>query len=79
MKITYDPSVDAALIYFYEEEETVYSGFTYGCDASEVKGQIHLDFDISDRLIRIEVLQASKKLPASLLAQAQILKSKSSA
>ena len=74
MKIKYDPSADAATIYLYGENETPAFGFSYGCDATQVKGQIHLDFDIDNRLIRIEILQASKKLPASLLSQAQTLK-----
>jgi uncharacterized protein YuzE len=68
MKIRYDRSVDAAYISFVGESEGPSFGFAYACDAQEVGGQINLNFDISGRLIGIEILQASKKLPASLIA-----------
>lgn len=65
MKITYDPTVDAA--YIDLSEGTVTFGFTYACDPTSVNGQIHLDFDANGRLTGIEVLGASKKLPLELL------------
>lgn len=68
MKVRYDHSVDAAYINLAEGSESTSFGFTYACDPGEVGGQIHLDFDAMGRLIGIEVLQASKMLPASLLA-----------
>ena len=40
---------------------------TYPCDPQEVKGMINLDFDEEGRLLGIEVLDASKKLPPDLL------------
>jgi uncharacterized protein YuzE len=70
MKIRYDRSVDAAYISLLGDTEESSFGFAYACDAKEVGGQINLDFDISGRLIGIEILQASKKLPVSLLANA---------
>jgi uncharacterized protein YuzE len=70
MKIQYDRSVDAAYISFLGENEGPSFGFSYTCDAKKVGGQINLNFDISGRLIGIEILQASKKLPASLIADA---------
>jgi uncharacterized protein YuzE len=70
MKIRYDASVDAAYIFFVDEGDRDAFGHTYACDPSEVGGQIHLDFDVSGRLTGIEVLQASKKLPASILEEA---------
>ncbi|MGN8171862.1 DUF2283 domain-containing protein [Hyphomicrobiales bacterium] len=42
-------------------------GFTYCCDPNEVDGQINLDFDSDGRLIGIEVLQASEKLPPHVI------------
>jgi uncharacterized protein YuzE len=71
MKVRYDPSVDAAYLYFVEDSEQHSQAFTYACDPMEVKGQIHLDFDTEGRLIGIEVLQASKKLPQSILSTAE--------
>ena len=73
MKIRYDKSVDAVYISLVASRDSRYSGFTYSCDPSMVNGQINLKFDISDRLIGIEILQASKKLPPELLAIAEIV------
>jgi uncharacterized protein YuzE len=70
MKLRYDRSVDAAYISFLEDSEGPSFGFSYTCDPKEIGGQINLDFDISGRLIGMEILQASKKLPASLIANA---------
>jgi uncharacterized protein YuzE len=68
MKVSYDRSVDAAYINLAERSESASFGFSYACDPGAVGGQINLNFDVMGRLIGIEVLQASKKLPASLLA-----------
>jgi uncharacterized protein YuzE len=67
MKVTYDPSVDAAYINLTDGNGVESFGFTYACDAAEVGGQINLDFDVMGRLMGIEVLQASTKLSKSLL------------
>jgi uncharacterized protein YuzE len=67
MKLRNDPEDDAAYIALSEERDSASFGFTYACDPSAVGGQIHLDFDVEGRLLGIEVLQASKKLPKSLL------------
>lgn len=77
MQLRYDQSVDAAYISLQCDGEAAVFGFTYACDPGEVGGQIHLDFDVSGRLTGIEILQASKKLPASLLANALLSKSPS--
>ena len=69
MKVRYDASVDAAYISLVEESDREGFGHTYACDPSGVGGQIHLDFDVSGRLTGIEVLQASKRLPASILKE----------
>jgi len=68
MKLTYDPSVDAAYIKIDEEHDSSSHGFTHACDPKEVGGLIHLDFDLNGRLIGIEVLEASQKLPKSLFS-----------
>jgi uncharacterized protein YuzE len=67
MKLRYDSSVDAAYISLAADNNASSLGFTYACDPTEIKGQIHLDFDVSGRLIGIEVLQASRMLPLSAL------------
>jgi uncharacterized protein YuzE len=73
VNIEYDSTVDAAYIYLGpirpgDAEKT------YACDPEEVDGQIHLDFDGDGRLIGIEVLGASHKLPKSLLKTASASK-----
>jgi uncharacterized protein YuzE len=67
VKITYDPSVDAAYIKIKSDDDTSSFGFTYCCDPLTVNGQINLDFDDSGRLVGIEIMEASKKLPSYLL------------
>lgn len=67
MKISYDKSVDAAYIYLTDETEAGGVAKTYCCDPLEVNGQIHLDFDREGRLIGIEVLGASQRLPEAVI------------
>nr|WP_275297649.1 DUF2283 domain-containing protein [Streptomyces sp. CdTB01] len=45
----------------------------YACDPVGVGGMINLDFDEQGRLIGIEALAASSKLPAYLLQSAERL------
>jgi uncharacterized protein YuzE len=71
MKISYDPSTDAAYVYLVSTIEPGGVSTTYCCDPLKINGQIHLDFDASGRLVGIEVLGASRKLPADLLKQAE--------
>ena len=70
MKVSYDESVDAAYIKLQGETDATPFGFTYCCDPAAVDGQINLDFDQDGRLIGIEVLFASVKLPLHLLSSA---------
>ncbi len=67
MRIRYDASVDAAYLQLKEDGDEASFGFTYCCNPAEVEGQINLDFDNEGRLIGIEILQASKKLPTHLI------------
>ena len=66
MNITYDPEADAAYIYLVPIEPGGVAR-TYSCDPAIVGGMINLDFDAEGRLLGIEVLDASEKLPASVL------------
>ncbi|MEK7616168.1 MAG: DUF2283 domain-containing protein [Patescibacteria group bacterium] len=70
MKITYDKEADAAMIYLQEIKQGG-TAWTYPCDPTEIKGMINLDFDKDNRLIGIEVLDASKRLPKELLDSAE--------
>jgi uncharacterized protein YuzE len=63
VRVTYDPVVNAAYVYFADPESVVRSARTYPCDPIDVDGMINLDFDAERRLIGIEVLAADAKLP----------------
>ena len=67
MNVTYDRSVDAAYIYLAGEIRPGQVKKTYPCDPTEVNGQINLDFDEAGRLLGIEVLDAARLLPKSVL------------
>jgi len=69
MRVTYDRSVDAVYIYFVPTIDPGGVKTTYSCDPSEVNGEINLDFDSSGRLIGIEILDASHKLPERFLKE----------
>lgn len=59
MRITYDPEADAA--YFYMALKTDVP------ETREVDGDINLDFDVAERLVGVEVLDASKRLDIDYL------------
>jgi uncharacterized protein YuzE len=68
MRITYDPTADAAYIYLREIEDggvanTIPVDSTEGVSA----GDVNLDFDAEGRLIGIEVLGARSTLPREAL------------
>jgi len=54
MKITYDPYADA--LYFYAKKGVVKN-------TKEVNGDILVDFDAKNKLLGIEILDTSKKIP----------------
>ncbi len=71
-KITYDPSVDAAYIYFQLLENM--SGIvsqTHCCDPKEVWGMINIDFDKTGKIFWIELMPASLYLPYEILKEAK--------
>lgn len=70
MRIEYDAAADAAYIYLADRGPGG-SKHTYPCDPLSIAGDIVLDFDGTGRLIGIEVLAASKKLPPEVLRQAE--------
>ena len=70
MKITYDPSVDAAYIYLAESIEPGGVKKTYMCDPVEVGTMVNLDMDSEGRIVGVEVLSASAHLPKNVLKHA---------
>jgi uncharacterized protein YuzE len=73
VRVTYDKKANAAYIYFTEPQVRPSVSRMYPCDPSEVGGMINLDFDGLGRLVGIEVLAASEKLPQYLLEAAERL------
>jgi uncharacterized protein YuzE len=72
MKITYSPTANAAYIYLVDTIAPGGVARSYACDPLAVNGMINLDFDSDGALIRVEVLDARRKLPAALLASAEL-------
>ncbi|MFD9484170.1 DUF2283 domain-containing protein [Streptomyces sp. NPDC059991] len=71
VRVTYDKTVDAAYVYLTEPQARVESARMYPCDPVNADAMINLDFDEQGRLIGIEVLAASSKLPEYLLQDAE--------
>jgi uncharacterized protein YuzE len=74
VRVTYDPSADAGYIAL-RDIESGGAKHTVPLDSEsgdvESLGQIVLDFDQEERLIGIEVLNASEVLPPELLREAE--------
>ncbi|TDD89335.1 DUF2283 domain-containing protein [Actinomadura darangshiensis] len=73
VKVTYDKSANAAYLYFSNHPDRAEVAHMYPCDPVEVGGMINLDFDKNGRIIGIEVLAASSKLPKWILEAAERL------
>ncbi|MFI0417420.1 DUF2283 domain-containing protein [Spongiactinospora sp. 9N601] len=71
LRVTYDAKANAAYIYLNQDDTEARFGWMYPCDPVAVDGMINLDFDVSGRLIGVEVLGARSKLPAHLLDSAE--------
>jgi uncharacterized protein YuzE len=72
LRITYDTQVDALYIYLTEKIRAA--------ETREIDGDIALDFDVEERLVGVEVLEASKRLDLEhLLPFAELLGQKESA
>lgn len=73
VRVTYDSEANAAYIYFTDPQAHPKVARTYPCDPVEVGGMINVDFDENGRIVGIEVLAASSKLPRYLLDAAERL------
>ncbi|WNF31064.1 DUF2283 domain-containing protein [Streptomyces sp. C11-1] len=73
VRVTYDETVDAAYVYLTEPQSRAESARMYPCASADIDAMINLDFDEQGRLIGIEVLAASSKLPKYLLQSAERL------
>ncbi|NHA16186.1 DUF2283 domain-containing protein [Thioalkalivibrio sp. XN279] len=70
VQITYDASADAAYILFQANLERGEVVRTEPCDVDIKEGAVILEFDGKGRLAGIEILGASRILPAETLDEA---------
>lgn len=70
MRITFDPAADAAMIYLVDAPRDGSVARSEVCDVEFRDGAVVLDLDAEDRLLAIEILGASKLLPADVIEQA---------
>jgi uncharacterized protein YuzE len=73
IRVTYDRKANAAYVYLTDPQVRPSVARTYPCDPVEVDGMINLDFDVDGRLLGVEILAASSKLPQHLLDVAERL------
>ena len=71
MKVRYERGTDSAYIYIADRIGRGGVAKRYPCDPIEVDGMINLDFDAEGRLIGLEVLSASLKLPKEAFRKAR--------
>ena len=69
MRISYDPDADTAYIRFGDTTGAAQRSTTQGASPPGVDAFIALDWD-GERLIGIEILDASARLPTEVLEQA---------
>ena len=73
MRITYDPAADAAYVYLTGEHLTHGRSTSIPADPPDgVQAFVVLDWK-DDRLVGIEILDASRRLHPDLLEEAEIL------
>jgi uncharacterized protein YuzE len=73
VKVTYDPSADAAYIYFADSLLPSDVTNTYICGPAELGTMVNLDIDGEGRIVGVEVLSASAHLPKAILQEAILL------
>jgi uncharacterized protein YuzE len=73
MKVTYDPLADAAYIYLVDIAPGDVAETYPGHPGDKLVAGINLDFDSSQRLIGIEVLNARRTLPQAVIQEAELL------
>jgi len=74
MKIIYDNKTDIAYIDLGGKSVPEDVNLTYTCDAQQINGLINLEFSFDGRLLGLEILDATNKLPSDLLKRAEAKK-----
>ena len=71
MRVTYDGEANAAYVYLQDKISPGAVKRSYVCNHDGLDGEIILDVDENNRLIGIEVLHASNRMPSPLLEGAE--------
>ncbi len=74
MKVRYNKKIDVAYIELEVQRKDSDVALTYTCDAQQIHSLINLEFDVSGKLLGLEVLDASSVLPSELIKGAIIKK-----
>lgn len=69
LRVTYDDLANAAYIYLVPEIEAGGVARTVPVDGGDDPWMVNLDVDSDGRIIGLEVLDASRRLPPELLAE----------
>jgi uncharacterized protein YuzE len=67
LRATYDPQANAVYIYFKSEIAAGEAAVTAPVDPVKVRGMVNVELDDGGRLLGLEVLDATSKLPEELL------------
>jgi uncharacterized protein YuzE len=67
LRVTYDPEADAAYIYLVPNVQSSGVARTVPVDGGDHPWMVNLDVDSDGQIVGVEVLDARRLLPASLL------------
>lgn len=71
MRFTYDPDADAAFLHIVDPIAPGQASRGEMCDLELREGAVIVVLDADDRLLGVEVLGASRLIPADVLQQAE--------
>jgi len=67
MRLEYDARIDSAYLFLVDKILPGAAATTLNIDPSEINGHVNIDLDSAGRIIGIEVLDASRLLPAEFM------------
>ena len=67
MRLEYDAGIDSAYLFLVDKILPGGAATTLNIDPSEINGHVNIDLDSAGRIIGIEVLDASRLLPAEFM------------
>lgn len=67
MRLEYDARIDSAYLFLVDKILPGDAATTLNLDPAEINGHVNIDLDSAGRIIGIEVLDASRLLPAEFM------------